>query len=289
MCQLFSEPSGGSDLAGSRTQAVRDGEQWVLNGQKIWSTFAHHADWGLCLARTDWDAPKHRGLTWFAVPTRSAGLTIRPIRQLDGTASFCEDFFDDVIVPDAYRVGDINEGWTVTQTMLVFERGANRADGGGELGGPGPLAPDLVAVARRAGRLNDPVVRQKLARAHTIDFVGRALAWRIAQAGRAAGFNPGMAAYGKLFPGTYNPIRARIGVEIGGQGAMTWDSDDEHGHDVSIAYLNGRIISIAGGSNEMQRNGISERVLGMPRELSVDTQKPYREVLRDARNWATRT
>jgi alkylation response protein AidB-like acyl-CoA dehydrogenase len=288
-CQLFSEPSSGSDLAGARTQAVRDGDQWVLNGQKIWSTFAHHADWGLCLARTNWDAPKHRGLTWFAVPCDAPGLTIRPIRQLDGTASFCEDFFDDVMIPDTYRVGEVNEGWTVTQTMLVFERGAGRSDGGGDLGGPGPLAPDLVAVARAAGRLADPGVRQKLARAHTIDFVGRALAWRIAQAEKVGGSNPGLAAYGKLFRGVQDPVRARLGVEIGGQGLMTWDADDERGPGLSVDYLNGRVASIAGGTNEMQRNGISERILGLPREFSVDTQKPYREVVRDARNWATRT
>jgi alkylation response protein AidB-like acyl-CoA dehydrogenase len=288
VCQFFSEPSGGSDLAGARTQARRDGDQWVLNGQKTWSTQAHLADWGLCLARTDWDVPKHRGLTWFVVPCGSPGLTIRPIRQLDGTASFCEDFFDDVVVPDSYRVGDINEGWTVAQTMLVLERGANRPDGGGELAGPGPLAPDLVAIARGAGRLEDHVVRQELARAHSIDFVGRALAWRIAKAGEAAGFNPGLAAYGKLFTGTYNPIRARVGVEIGGQGAMTWDTRDPHGDDVSVAYLNGRIMSIAGGTNEMQRNAISERVLGLPRERSLDTQTPYREVVQGARNWVDR-
>jgi alkylation response protein AidB-like acyl-CoA dehydrogenase len=287
-CQLFSEPSSGSDLAGARTQAVRDGDQWVLNGQKIWSTFAHNADWGLCLARTDWDVPKHRGLTWFAVPCHTPGLTIRPIRQLDETASFCEDFFDDVIIPDAYRVGEVNEGWTVTQTMLVFERGAGRSDGGGALGAPGPLAPDLVAVARSAGRLGDPVVRQNLARAHTVDFVGRALAYRIARAEQAGGSNPGLAAYGKLFRGVYEPVRARIGVEIGGQEAMTWDGDDEHGHDLSVNYLNGRIASIAGGTNEMQRNAISERILGLPRELSVDTQKPYREVVRNTGNWAAR-
>jgi alkylation response protein AidB-like acyl-CoA dehydrogenase len=285
VCQFFSEPSGGSDLAGARTHATKDGEQWVINGQKIWSTFAHFADWGLCLARTNWEVPKHRGLTWFAIPTHAPGVTIRPIRQLDGTASFCEDFFEDVIVPDAYRVGDVDEGWTVAQTMLVFERGAGRTSIAAEMAAPGEMAPDLVDVARRAGRLDDPTVRQRLARGHVIDYVGKALARRISLAGRAGGFNPGLAAYGKLFSGVYNPVRARLGVEIGGTGAMTWDEADPHGHDVSIAYLNGRMSSIAGGTNEMQRNGISERVLGMPRETSVDTQRPFNEVLRDARNW----
>jgi alkylation response protein AidB-like acyl-CoA dehydrogenase len=186
-----------------------------------------------------------------------------------------------------YRVGDVNEGWTVTQTMLVYERGAGRTGVSTAIEPAGPLAADLVDLARRAGRLAEPVVRQKLARAHTIDYVAKSLARRIALAGTAHGFNPGLAAYGKLFAGTYNPVRARLGVEVGGTAAMTWDPADDQGPDVSNTYLNGRIQSIAGGTNEMQRNGISERILGMPREPSVDTKKPYSEVLRSASSWAT--
>ncbi|MDQ1425220.1 MAG: hypothetical protein QOD72_2718, partial [Acidimicrobiaceae bacterium] len=260
---------------------------WVITGQKTWSTFANHAEWGLCLARTNWDVPKHRGLTWFAIPTSLPGVTVRQIRQLDETGAFCEVFFDDVVIPDLYRVGDVDEGWTVTQTMLVYERGAGRTGVSTTIDPAGPLAADLVDLARRAGRISEPVVRQKLARAHVIDYVSKSLARRIALAGTAHGFNPGLAAYGKLFAGTYNPVRARIGVEVGGSGAMTWDPTDGRGPDVSNAYLNGRIQSIAGGTNEMQRNGISERILGMPREASVDTKKPFSEVLRDANNWAT--
>jgi alkylation response protein AidB-like acyl-CoA dehydrogenase len=286
VCQFFSEPSSGSDLAGARTSATKDGDQWILNGQKIWSTYAHLADWGLCLARTDWEVPKHSGLTWFAVPCDSPGLTIRPIRQINDTSEFCEDFFDDVAVPDENRVGDVNQGWTVTQTMLVLERGGGRSGDGRGFTGPGPLASDLVRVARQAGRLDEPVVRQKLARAHTNDFVGRALASRIGELGRLGRLNAGVAAYGKLFTGTYNPIRARIAVEIGGAGAMTWQDEDDHGADVSLGYLNGRIMSIAGGTNETQRNGIGERALGLPREPSFDTNKPFSQVLRDAQNWS---
>jgi alkylation response protein AidB-like acyl-CoA dehydrogenase len=285
VCQFFSEPSSGSDLAGARTTALRDGEQWVLNGQKIWSTYAHLADWGMCLARTDWDVPKHSGLTWFAVPCHAPGVTIRPIRQINDTSEFCEDFFDDVVIPDLNRIGEVNQGWTITQTLLVFERGAGRSTDGRALGGPGPLAPDLVKLARRAGRIEEPLVRQKLARAHTNDFVSRALGSRIAELGRLGRLNAGVAAYGKLFGGTYNPIRARIAVEIGGAEAMTWDPDNAHGPDVSLSYLNGRIMSIAGGTNEMQRNGIGERALGLPREPSFDSNKPFNEVLRDAKNW----
>jgi alkylation response protein AidB-like acyl-CoA dehydrogenase len=283
-CKFFSEPSGGSDLAGVRTRARRDGDTWILNGQKIWSTYAHLADWGFCLARTDWDKPKHRGLTWFAFPTSLPGVTIKQIRRVDETAEFCQDFFDDVIVPDLYRIGEVNDGWAVTQTMLVYERGAGHGPVGDHLTGPGPLAPDLVEEARRLGRENDPLVRQKVARGHMIDFVSRSLAWRIALAGQAGGFDPGLAAYGKLFRGTYSPVRGRLPVEIGGAGAMTWEPGSED-RDRAVDFLNSKVIAIAAGSNEMQRNGISERVLGMPRELSVDTRRPYNEIIREEKDW----
>jgi len=282
VCQFFSEPSSGSDLAGARTRATRDGDNWVLNGQKIWSTFAHLADWGMCLARTDWEVPKHRGLTWFAVPCRSPGLTIRLIRQVNEGADFCEEFFDDVVVPSDNLIGELNGGWAVAQTMLVYERGAGRPDDGLALGRPGPIAPDLTRLAQRVGRLDDPVVRQHLARAHTTDFVGQALTHRIGQLGRLGQLNPGMAAYGKLFRGTYAPIRARIAVEIGGGGAMTWADDEDRGAETSLAYLSARASAIAGGTNEMQRNGIGERALGLPREPSIDTTKPFSQVLRGA-------
>jgi alkylation response protein AidB-like acyl-CoA dehydrogenase len=287
VCQFFSEPSSGSDLAGARTSAVKDGDQWILNGQKIWSTYAHLADWGLCLARTDWEAPKHRGLTWFIVPCSASGVSIRPIRQINETSEFCEDFFDDVMIPDANRVSEINQGWTVTQTMLVFERGAGRTNIRRAVDDAGPLAPDLVDVARLAGRLDDPLVRQRLARAHVNDYVGKALNLRVSEMARMGQLNPGVAAYVKLFAGTYNPIRARLAVEIGGIGAMSWDVETPEGADVSLSYLNGRIMAIAGGTNEMQRNGIGERVLGLPREPSFDTNKPFNEVLRDAKNWSS--
>ncbi|MGP0029379.1 MAG: acyl-CoA dehydrogenase family protein [Acidimicrobiales bacterium] len=287
VCQFFSEPTSGSDLAGARTRATRDGEQWVLNGQKIWSTFAHLADWGMCLARTDWDVPKHRGLTWFAVPCDAPGLTIRPIQQINEIAEFCEEFFDDVAVPAHHRIGEVNEGWAVTQTMLVFERGAGRPVDALPMAGPGPLAPDLVRLARQVGRLDDPIVRQKLARAHTNEFVGRALTRRIAQMGSLGPLNPGLASYVKLFLGTYTPMRARIGVEIGGGSAMTWDPEVPQGAETSLAYLSGRGTAIAGGTNEMQRNVIAERALGLPREPSVDAHRPFSEVLRDAGNWTS--
>jgi alkylation response protein AidB-like acyl-CoA dehydrogenase len=286
-CQFYSEPEAGSDLAGIRTRATRDGENWILRGSKIWSTGADHADYGMCLARTDWEAPKHRGLTWFAVPTDSKGLTVRPITQINGGAGFCEEFLDDVVVHESDIIGEVNQGWPVAQTMLVYERGAGES-------GPSPLeprdlAPDLVALARRSGRLEDPVARQSLARAHINDYVQFHLGRRIAARLRAAKTpDPAVAAYGKLASGTLAPIRARLAVEVAGGHALFWSDDTNDGGQTSINYLNGRISSIAAGTNEMQRNGIGERVLGLPREPSFDSNKPFSEVVRDARNWSGR-
>jgi alkylation response protein AidB-like acyl-CoA dehydrogenase len=283
--QFFSDPEAGSDLAGVRTQAVRDGERWILNGSKIWSSGAYYADYGMCLARTDWDVPKHRGLTWFAVPTTAKGVTVRRIRQINGNAEFCQEFFDDVELTDDDVIGAVNGGWTVTQTMLFFERG-----GGGSLGrtpARGAIAPDLVELATIAGRLGDPLVRDLIARAHVDDLVRDAF---LARLGGLMAANPALAAslasYGKLAAGTFDPIRANLAMQVGGLQALVWDRSPSPGADAAAGLLNSRILSIAGGSNEMQRNAIGERVLGLPREPAFDTRKPFREVLRDAQNWS---
>ena len=146
---------------GSGLRRSRDGDRWILRGSKIWSTGADHADYAMCLARTDWNVPKHQGLTWFAVPTNASGLTIRPIVQINGATGFCEEFLDDVEVTDDDVIGEINRGWTVAQTMLVYERGAG--DAGSAPVEPRSLAPDLVALASKAGRAADPVARQLVA------------------------------------------------------------------------------------------------------------------------------
>src|SRR3954453_15263476 len=167
-CQFYSEPEAGSDLAGIRTRATRDGDHWILNGSKIWSSGAYYADWAMCLARTDWDVPKHRGLTWFAVPTDAEGVTVNPITQINGNAEFCEEFLDDVIITGEDLIGEVNRGWDVTQTMLVYERGAGESNV--SLREPRTLAPDLVALATRVGRIDDPIARQAIARAHINDY-----------------------------------------------------------------------------------------------------------------------
>jgi alkylation response protein AidB-like acyl-CoA dehydrogenase len=284
--QFFSEPEAGSDLAGIRTRATRDGDRWILNGAKIWSSGAYYADYGMCLARTNWDVPKHRGLTWFAVPTSAPGVTVQPITEINGDAEFCQEFFDDVELSDADVIGEVDQGWRVAQTMLVFERGGG-GSGLGITASATQLAPDLVALARQVGRQQDPVVRQLIARAHINDYAQTQLAARIAaRMGAAGSMDSGVAAYGKLAAGTLLPIRARIAMQIGGANALVWDSGDLDGMTPSLDYLNGRVMSIAGGSNEMQRNGIGERVLGLPREPSFDSNKPFSEVIRQARHWS---
>uniref|UniRef100_UPI0015F0D77D acyl-CoA dehydrogenase family protein n=1 Tax=Pseudonocardia pini TaxID=2758030 RepID=UPI0015F0D77D len=177
-CQFFSEPAAGSDLAGVQTRATRDGDGWRLDGAKIWSSLAHLADWGMCLTRTNWDVPKHKGLTWFGVPTDAPGLTVRPIRQIGGSSEFCEEFLDAVPVPDTERIGELDKGWSVTSTLLVFERGAGRPGAVETPDEPGPLPAELLAVA--AGRLAEPAVRQRIASAHVEDYVVAQLKARIA-------------------------------------------------------------------------------------------------------------
>ena len=291
--QFFSEPGAGSDLAGVRTRAERDGYRWILNGAKIWSTGAAEADYGMCLARTDWDVPKHQGLTWFAVRCDAPGVTVQPIREISGGNDFCQEFFDDVELSDDDVIGEVNNGWAVAQTMLIYERGGAPASGG--IGGGGglvatqpakrQLAPDLVELAQSVGRVQDPEVRQLIARAHINDYARVQLGRRVGQL-IAHGANPaGTASYGKLASGVLDPIRARIAVEIGRTTALLWEPGDVEAMSTSLNYLNSRIMSIAGGTNEIQRNGIGERALGLPREPSFDSNKPFREVVAEADHW----
>jgi alkylation response protein AidB-like acyl-CoA dehydrogenase len=283
--EFFSEPAAGSDLAGIRTRADRDGSRWIINGSKVWSSGAYFAEYGMCLTRTNWDVPKHRGLTWFAVPTNADGVTIRPIKQINGDAEFCEVFFDNVELTDDDLIGQVDDGWAVTQTMLVFEREAAHffLPAGPDDNG---LAADLVELAQKAGKDKDATVRQLVARASINDFAQQQLGLSVeARLRSPQGMDHGIAAYVKLAAGTMVPIRARIGMEIGGRQALMWRPGDVEAMTSSINYLNGRLMSIAGGTNEVQRNGIGERILGLPREPSFDTIRPFCDVIRDAHSW----
>ncbi len=284
--QFFSEPSGGSDLAGIRTRATRDGDTWILNGAKVWSSFAHLADWGLCLARTNWGVPKHRGLTWFGVPVDTEGLTLRVIRLINGGADFCEEFFDDVVIPDGERIGDVDQGWTIAQTMLVHERGGSTEVPEAPLE-PGRLAPDLVALARAVGRIDDPEARQLIARAHSLTFLREALSRRVRSTLRLHDASPGVAAYWALAHGTFDAERANLGIDLARGHLVAWEPSetDSVSASTALAFLNGKINSVAGGTDQMQRNAIGEQVLGLPREPSFDRDKPFDQVVRDAANW----
>ena len=286
--QLLSEPGAGSDLAGLLTRATRDGDVWVLNGTKVWSSGAMSADFGICLARTDWDAPKHRGLTWFKVDLHDPAVTVRPIREINGSSEFCEEFLDDVAVGDDMVIGEVNGGWAVTNTMLAFERaaGATEARLHGRHGRR-VLAPDLVELAKARGLTNDSAVRQLIARSHINDYMHGQLAKRVMGSMSSGKADASAASYIKLDTGLLQPQRAAAAMEIAGRGGVAWEADGP-GSTASVNFLNGRIMSIAGGSNQIQRNIISERILGLPREPSVDSDKPFTEVLRDAKNWGTK-
>ena len=283
--QFFSEPVAGSDLAGIQTRAVRDGDAWILNGAKVWSSWAHLADYGLCLTRTNWSVPKHRGLTWFGVPVDADGVTLRVIRLINGGADFCEEFFDDVVIPDAERIGEVDHGWTVARTMLVFERGVRAGEVPTSPVEPGPLAPDLVDIARAFGHADAPVARQLIAHGHGLDYLRAALDRRIAITLKQSGADAGIAAYGKLAHGTFDIERAKVAMALAKGESIVWDDPEGTGASTALAFLNGKVNSIAGGTDQMQRNGISEQVLGLPREPSFERDKPFDQVLRDSQHW----
>jgi alkylation response protein AidB-like acyl-CoA dehydrogenase len=286
--QLLSEPGAGSDLAGIQTRAVRDGAHWVLTGSKIWSSGAICADYGICLARTDWDVPKHKGLTWFKVPLHDERVTVRPVREINGSAEFCEEFLDAVVVGEEAVIGEVNGGWPIAGTMLTLERGGGAGQSAAATpSGPRRLAPDLAELARQRGLTSDGATRQLIAKAHINDYMQAQLTKRLAEAMASGAADATAASLIKLGMGILNPLRAAAAIEIGGCRGVAW-ADGEPGEAVSINFLNGRIMSIAGGSNQIQRNIISERLLGLPREVSVDSDKPFRDVLRDASKFGTK-
>ena len=272
-CQLFSEPGAGSDLAGLATQAERDGDEWVINGQKVWSSGAQFASWGELIARTDPSVTKHAGLTAFLIPLDAPGVEVRPIRQMSGGSSFCEVFLTNVRVPDDLRLGAVGSGWKVALTTLGFERG-----GSGERGVGGSWE-RLLGLARWLGRTGDPVVRQQLASVYIHQRVRHMNAARAAAAA-AAGQPPGPeGSIGKLLWVTgmteigqvaASLLGARLTADTGEWGTFAWN---DH-------ILGAPGYRIAGGSDEIQRNIIAERVLGLPGDIRVDRDVPWREIPR---------
>jgi alkylation response protein AidB-like acyl-CoA dehydrogenase len=284
LCQFLSEPSGGSDLAGLLTRADLDGETWILNGAKTWSTSAYAADWALCLARTDWDKPKHRGLTMFLVPTKAPGVTMNRIRMVNGSTEFCEEFFDDVMLPADAVVGEVDGGWAVASRQLFHER---NAVGGGSPYTSGRGQPRTLPrlspfdVARGAGRAADPRVREmvgewlalRTVHEQTVDRVTRAIATGV--------LPPPAASLLRLLGAEAHQLGDDLALRIAGAGAATgFGTDQGVGGRAGVGFLMRQSSSLGGGSTEMSRNIASERLLNMPRETAPDREAPFNQVKR---------
>ncbi len=270
-CQLFSEPAAGSDSAGMRTTAVRDGEEWVINGQKVWTTFAHHSDWGLCVARHDSDLPKHQGLTAFMVDMRSAGVEARPLRQMTDSANFNEVFLHDVRVPDANRIGGVGDGWRVVLATYMWERI-------GAVSGGDHLLAGLAKLLRESGTTADPAVRIRYARLYetvaALQYTGLRLLTAISQ-GRMPGPEGSIMKLGATL--TLTDLFS-LALEVQGAAGMLVGPDAPWAGEWHAAFLGAPGLRIAGGTDEVQRNIIAERVLGLPGDYRVDKAVPFRDV-----------
>jgi alkylation response protein AidB-like acyl-CoA dehydrogenase len=300
-CQLFSEPGAGSDLAGLTTRAELDGDEWVINGQKVWNTSAHHADLGMLLARTDWDAPKHKGITYLVLPMHQPGVEARPLRQMNDHASFNEVFLTDARVPRGDVIGDINDGWRIALTTLAFERRFGAMSRPRYAAGPGRALeearreadthfetykwypqragrPDLVVErARATGASADARVRQEVARVLARYQSSRWTAER-SRAALAAGRTPGPeGSIGKLATSEVAREAARAHALIMGAAGLLSGPDSPLDGIVAEILVSVPAQSIAGGTDEIQKNIIGERALGLPREPAADAGRPFRE------------
>ncbi len=270
-CQLFSEPGAGSDLAGLRTRAESDGETWVVNGQKVWTSLAHHSDWAILLARTDPDVPKHKGITFFLDDMRSPGIDIRPLRQIDGVAHFNEVFLTDVRIPARQVVGPVNEGWRVTHSTLQNERALI---GGG--GGEAVRFEDLESLARSTGLLGDPLIRQEMAKAYTRFELLRFLGLRV-QTALSQGVVPGSeSSVIKLSYSQHTAALTDLALLLEGSAGMLGTEAAPDGGYWQQLFLSQWAIRIGGGTDQVQRNIIGERVLGLPREPDPFRSRPFR-------------
>ena len=271
-CQLFSEPGAGSDLASLQTRAERDGDEWVITGQKVWTSGAHYSDIGEIIARTDPDQPKHRGLTGFVVDMKAPGVEIRPLRQMTGGAAFNEVFFNEVRVPDQWRLGDVNDGWRVALTTLMNERASIGAGGGG-----GGGFTRLREMVRHYGLADDPVIRQELMQ---IYVHGQVLKFNNQRAMDKikAGQLPGPEMSGAKLALTENMRRtsALVGRVLGPR--LVADSGEWGTYSWAGYVLGMPGMAIAGGSDQVLRNILSERVLGLPKEPGIDTVSPFRDL-----------
>jgi alkylation response protein AidB-like acyl-CoA dehydrogenase len=310
MCLRYSKPGAGSDLAGLQTRADRDGDEWVVNGQKVWTSSGREAEYGMLVARTNWDVPKHRGISFFWCPMKQPGVEVRPIRQITGESHFNEVFLDDVRVPGDHLLGPLDGGWRVLQTALAYERSvmgdvargprsaekrpavvndagpdgaamAAEGDRGADAEPAGPIQAgsdvDLWALARQMGRDRDPVIRQAIARVHSLRAVNRWNGQR-AKAQLEQGTSSPILSLGKLAMSRILHEGGHVQRLIVGAEALLYGKDNPLGDDANFLSLNAFFTSIGGGTDQIQRNIIGERVLGLPREPEVDRDVPFSQV-----------
>lgn len=283
-CQLFSEPGAGSDMASLATTAVRDGDEWVVNGQKVWTTFGHESERAMLIARTDPDAHKHAGITYFGLDMRAAGVEVRPLVNMAGHVEFNEVFLTDVRVAEIDRISPVGEGWKAAMTTLGAERHAlsgvrRKRKASDEILGGKPFG-EVLAMAQRTGRATDPVVRDRIARAYTAD---RLLAWTAARArdraraGQPAGPEGSIT---KIAKAAANQRLQELAVGLLGADATAWAAADTDAGEWITQFLRTRANSIEGGTSEIQRNIVGERVLGLPREPDPFKGAAWRDVPR---------
>ncbi|HVX17676.1 MAG TPA: acyl-CoA dehydrogenase family protein [Acidimicrobiales bacterium] len=279
-CQLFSEPGAGSDLANLGTRAVRDGDEWVINGQKIWTSLGHLARYGILIARTDPDVAKHQGISYFICPMDTPGIEIRPIIEMTGAHNFNEVFFTDVRLPAENLVGDVNGGWTLAKVTLSNERVS--LSSGGALWGQGPDAGDLLDVIHQRGGLHDPLLRQRVAALYIEAKVLDLIRLRTVSA-RIRGDQPGPEAsvrkvladeHGQRIMALAKDLSGASALLTGGVNNGPLGSDDSIWH---YGYLFSQALTVGGGTGDVQRNIISERVLGLPHDIDVEVGRTWAE------------
>jgi len=273
-CQLFSEPGAGSDLSALATRAVLDGDEWVVNGQKVWTSSAQHADFGILVARTDPDVPKHEGLTFFVVDMRSPGIEVRPLIQAQGVAHFNEVFLSDVRIPAQNVVGPIGGGWKVTRTTLKSE--SSMISGAGQAS----TYTAVLSTARRVGRTDDPIVRQELAKVWSNEQILKWMGWRTQTAVMTGRYE--LALHGSLLKNFFTrslSLRVNLAVDLQGAEGMLWHDAEGDGF-WQYQCLNQFASRIGGGTEEVHRNNLGEQALGLPREPSVDRDVPWNQSVR---------
>ena len=319
-CQLFSEPVAGSDLAGLQTRAVQDGDEWIVNGQKVWTSGGHYADLGMLIARTNSEVPKHQGISYFALDMHQDGVDIRPLREMTGRALFNEVFMSDAVTTGDAMIGGLNNGWAVTNTTLAFERAGLGAGGGSAATSaalPGTVAGHLekragdfvqnrrstgggaqfrgagkmlIELAKQTGVIDDPTIRQDLMRLHTLAEIGRMQTLRLKALKASGGDIPGFGNIGKLSMSDMMRLQRDIGMRIlGVEGTLhAYDGDARAVLDEAIGKpMNAFVTELAlfaqappiyGGTDQVQRNILGERVLGLPKEPGPEKNTPFKDL-----------